>query len=102
MVNLPGRDRRRRVLKDEVLAASNNYATMRLKSDLEPAADAPRYSDAAGVENHPQITDFIPRRYPTIAALVAIGLTTTAALAAAQKFLMPYLASSAIRGAAIF
>jgi hypothetical protein len=90
------------VLKDEVLAASNNYATMRLKSDVEPAADAPRYSDAASVENHPQITDFIPRRYSTIAALVAIGLSTTAALGAAQKFLMQYLASSAIRGAAIF
>jgi hypothetical protein len=102
MVNLPGRDRRRRVLKDEVLAASNNYATMRAKTDLEPAADAPRYSDAAGVENHPQITDFIPRRYSTIAVLVAIGLATTAALAAAQMFLLPMAAARGMRGAAIF
>ena len=34
-------------------------------------SDAPRYSDAAGVENHPQITDFVPRRYRTIALLRA-------------------------------
>ena len=32
--------------------------------------DAPRYSDAAGVENHPQVTDFVPRRYRTIVTLV--------------------------------
>src|SRR5262245_23156666 len=102
MVNLPGRDRRRRVLKDEVLAASNNYATMRAKTDLEPAADAPRYSDAAGVENHPQITDFIPRRYSTIAGLVAIGVATTAALGAAQLFLLPMAAARGMRGAAMF
>jgi hypothetical protein len=67
MVNLPGRDRRRRVLKDEVLAASSNYANHRSQNDEAPAVSAPRYSDAAGVENHPQITDFIPRRYATIA-----------------------------------
>jgi len=102
MVNLPGRDRRRRVLKDEVLAASNNYATLRAKTDLEPAVDAPRYSDAAGVENHPQITDFIPRRYSTIAALVTMGAATTAALAAAQLFLLPMAAARGMRGAAMF
>jgi hypothetical protein len=102
MVNLPGRDRRRRVLKDEVLAASNNYATMRAKSDVEPAADAPRYSDAAGVENHPQITDFIPRRYSTIAVLLVIGVATTVALTAGQLFLLPLAAARGMRGAAVF
>ena len=63
MVNLPGRDRRRRVLKDEVLSASTNYSSLpRRRMTMRPDA-APRYSDAAGVENHPQITDFVPRRY---------------------------------------
>ena len=42
--------------------------------DDEPADNAPRYSDAAGVENHPQVTDFVPRRYRTIAVLVLAGV----------------------------
>ena len=82
MVNFPGRDRRRRVLKDEVLSASSNYANLRT-SDDDFADDAPRYSDAAGVENHPQVTDFIPRRYTSIAMLVGVGAVSTAVLAAA-------------------
>ena len=85
MVNFPGRDRRRRVLKDEVLAASNNHSAMRAAADAS-ADDAPRYSDAAGVENHPQVTDFIPRRYRTIAVLVLIGVGTTTVLAALDYF----------------
>jgi hypothetical protein len=85
MVNFPGRDRRRRVLKDEVLAASNNHSAMRAAADAS-ADDAPRYSDAAGVENHPQVTDFIPRRYRTIAILVMIGVGTTTVLAALDYF----------------
>ena len=56
MVNFPGRsDRRRRVLKEEVRTASGPRVT--LQADV--ADDAPRYSDAAGVENHPQVTDFV-------------------------------------------
>ncbi len=85
MVNFPGRDRRRRVLKDEVLAASNNHSAMRAAADAS-SDDAPRYSDAAGVENHPQVTDFIPRRYRTIATLVLIGVGTTTVLAALDYF----------------
>ena len=46
------------------------------------ASDAPRYSDAAGVENHPQVTDFVPRRYRTIAMFVLIGAGLTATMAA--------------------
>ena len=47
---------------------------------------APRYSDAAGVENHPQITDFVPRRYRTIGLLVLIGVVTTSGLALLHYF----------------
>lgn len=86
MVNFPGRDRRRRVLKDEVLAASNHHAALRAVSEASLAADAPRYSDAAGVENHPQVTDFVPRRYRTIVTLLLIGLGTTGGLAALDYF----------------
>ena len=41
---------------------------------IDAASQAPRYSDAAGVENHPQITDFVPRRYRTIVLLLMAGL----------------------------
>src|SRR3954452_23090653 len=83
MVNFPGRnDRRRRVLKEEVRSASGSRATLR----AAVADDAPRYSDAAGVENHPQVTDFIPRRYRTIATLVLIGVGTTTVLAVLDYF----------------
>jgi hypothetical protein len=58
---------------------------MRAAADAS-ADDAPRYSDAAGVENHPQVTDFIPRRYRTIAILVLIGVGTTTVLAALDYF----------------
>ena len=101
MVNFPGRDRRRRVLKDEVLSASSNYANLRA-SDDDFADDAPRYSDAAGVENHPQVTDFIPRRYTSIAMLVGVGAVSTAVLAAAQYFAVPALAARGIRGGEAF
>jgi hypothetical protein len=52
-----------------------------------------RYSDAAGVENHPQITDFIPRRYRTIAMLVITGVVSTFALACLHH-LAPSLAAA--------
>jgi hypothetical protein len=96
MVNLPGRDRRRRVLKDEVLSASNNYTNDRRTGDGS-ASSAPRYSDAAGVENHPQVTDFVPRRYSTIAMFVAIGAGMTAALAAIHYFALPIAAATGLQ-----
>jgi hypothetical protein len=83
MVNFPGRNgRRRRVLNEEVLAASAGRSTVRLATEESNAHQPLRYSEAAGVENHPQITDFIPRRYRTIALLVVAGAATTAGLAA--------------------
>ncbi len=87
MVNFPGRDRRRRVLKDEVLAASAHHAISNDCADDEPVA--PRYSEAAGVEHHPQITDFIPRRYRTIASVVFAGAAVTTALSAFEFFVLP-------------
>jgi hypothetical protein len=82
MVNFPGRNgRRRRVLNEEVLSASAGRTSYRPATDVEPAYQPMRYSDAAGVENHPQITDFVPRRYRTIAMLVVTGVASTVALA---------------------
>jgi hypothetical protein len=98
MVNFPGRDRRRRVLKDEVLSASNKYTNSRDTDD--EAASAPRYSDAAGVEHHPQITDFIPRKYTTIGMLLVVGVGITAALSATHYFAAQIVGATGIHNAA--
>lgn len=101
MVNLPGRnDRRRRVLKEEVLSASNNHAALRASTDAVTASGGPRYSDAAGVENHPQITDFVPRRYGTIVLLVLIGVGMTTAMGALHFFALPIAVTSGIQSTA--
>ena len=52
MLSFPGRNgRRRRVLNEEVLSASGTHVALRaLADDRDARHDAPRYSDAAGVE----------------------------------------------------
>src|SRR5262245_36877797 len=103
MVNFPGRnDRRRRVLKEEVLSASGARGTLRTIAQSTAPDNSPRYSDAASVENHPQVTDFVPRRYSTIAMLVLFGATLTAASAAAHHFLFPNAIANGFCSAAAF
>src|SRR5688572_32698211 len=63
--------RRRRVLQDEAKRGG--------QCAPPPVQEGARYTDAAGVENHPQITQFIPRRYRTyvfglVLAAAAIAL----------------------------
>ena len=82
MVNFPGRNgRRRRVLNEEVLSASSSHAVLRAFDQDGFYSRRPRYSDAAGVEHHPQITDFVPRRYRTIGLLVLVGARNDGGLA---------------------
>ncbi len=101
MVNFPGRnDRRRRVLKEEVLSASTSRATRRADDLTDATDDAPRYSDAAGVENHPQVTDFVPRRYSTIALLGLFGVALSALTAALHYFVLPMAVSRGMNSAA--
>ena len=90
MVNFPGRNgRRRRVLNEEVLAASSSHAALRAVPKIDSTRAVPRYSDAAGVENHAQITDFVPRRYRSIALLTLGGCLTTALVALLHYFAAP-------------
>jgi hypothetical protein len=99
MVNFPGRsDRRRRVLKEEVRSASGTRATLR----ADVADNAPRYTDAAGVENHPQVTDFVPRRYSTIALLGLFGAAATAVTASLHYFALPIAVSRGMNSSAAF
>ena len=98
-----GRDsRRRRVLNEEALSASTAHLAMRAGAADEPAEGAPRYSDAAGVEHHPQVTDFFPRRFRTIGALAAVGVVATAAIEALHWFVAPLAGTYGFESAAAF
>jgi len=68
------------VLKEDVLSASSSHHVMRAVGRNATDEQAPRYSDAASVENHPQVTDFVPRRFRAIAVVVALGLASTTVL----------------------
>ena len=103
MVNFPGRsDRRRRVLKEDVLSASSARAAQQAGNHSDTSDNAPRYSDAAGVENHPQITDFVPRRYATIAMVAACGVGVTALTAALHHFVLPMAVAKGMNSAVAF
>ena len=67
--------RRRRVLNEEVLTASAMGIAARSRDDLSRTPrDTPRYGVGADIENHPQITDYVPRRYYVIALGMMAGL----------------------------
>ena len=55
---------------------------------MSRATNPPRYSEAAGVEHHPQVTDFFPRRFRTIGALAAVGVAATAVIEALHWFVV--------------
>lgn len=95
MANIPGRSgRRRRVLNEEVLSASASHLALRAAEDHSAVASAHRYGDAAAIENHPQISDFIPRRHRTIAMLLVIGLVATGAVGAFHQLAAPLAAAT--------
>jgi len=71
-------DRRRRVLNDESLCAIAARSPKGAAEPSQSAGDAPRYSAQANIENHPQVTDFVPRRYRTIVLLAGLGVMTAA------------------------
>jgi len=91
MANPFGRNgRRRRVLSEEALSASSAHRALRAPGAEEDAAEAaPRYSEAAGVEHHPQVTNFVPRRFGTIALLAVAGGLSIAAVGALHWFVAP-------------
>lgn len=97
--------RRRRVLNEEIMSASALGITARGHEEdgMEPG-DTPRYGAGANIENHPQVTDYVPRRYRAIALyllgallLVAAGellALNAAALAAWAQVVSPEAISS--------
>jgi hypothetical protein len=98
-----GRDsRRRRVLNEEALSASSAHLALHSVESDAPTADTPRYSERAGVEHHPQVTDFFPRRYRTIGALAAVGIMATAGVEALHWFVAPLATKYGFESAAAF
>src|SRR5690349_4352153 len=78
--------RRRRVLNEEVRTASGlNVARVSEAVDH----DAPRYGEQASIENHPQITDYIPRRKRAVILTLLAGAATAAAAQAITRFAEP-------------
>jgi hypothetical protein len=71
--------RRRRVLHEEVRQAALQATIPMSTIDGAPT---PRYGELAGVEHHPQITDYVPRRNATILAVVAGGAAIAGGAAA--------------------
>jgi hypothetical protein len=69
--------RRRRVLNEELRSASGAFASS-ASTSAAAGADAPRYGEQAGVEHHPQITDFIPRRKRAVLTTLAVGVGVAA------------------------
>ncbi len=60
--------RLRRVLNEDL---SNSGIVTRPSEDSP--GDTPRYGAGANIENHPQITDYIPRRLGKVGAMIAAG-----------------------------
>ena len=71
--------RRRRVLNEEVLSASNIAVRSAPSSEPIEPGDTPRYGAGANIENHPQVTSFVPRRFRTLCLIALGGLTVSVA-----------------------
>lgn len=81
--------RRRRVLNEEVLSATNiaiHKGTS--QRDIEPG-DTPRYGAGANIENHPQVTSFVPRRFRMFCAFAILGIGVAIAAEAIAHFAEP-------------
>jgi hypothetical protein len=82
--------RRRRVLNDEARTASSLSLAAHTQA-AEP--DAPRYGEQASIENHPQITDYIPRRKRAVIVTLLAGLSVSAGAQALNYFARPIASS---------
>ncbi len=76
-------DRRRRVLNEEIRAAGSLSVS---HSFSESTIDSPRYGEQANIENHPQVTDFVPRRNRVVLLTVLAGLLIAAAAESLDRY----------------
>ncbi len=74
--------RRRRVLKEEVLSAGSLS-----NENLDGSTgDAPRYGVGANIENHPQVSDLVPRRFRLVALVLGLGLSVGVVAETAARY----------------
>lgn len=76
-INSSTRGRRRRMLNEEFMSASQDTH----QTYVNPSVEGSRYTEAANIENHPQITDFIPRRLRAYVTFLSASLILIAGLA---------------------
>jgi hypothetical protein len=70
------------VLNDEARTASG--LNLAAESEFDP--NAPRYGEQAGIEHHPQITDYVPRRKRALIVALTAGLGVAGGTAALTEF----------------
>ncbi|MCC6492166.1 MAG: hypothetical protein IT424_04005 [Pirellulales bacterium] len=83
--------RRRRILNEELLSGAN----LAVARPVGPSADepAPRYGEQAGIEHHPQVSDFVPRRTRTVLLMLAAGIAAAAACQSLVRYAEPIAAA---------
>ncbi|MCE9555697.1 MAG: hypothetical protein K8T91_20295, partial [Planctomycetes bacterium] len=64
-------DRRRRVLTEEVVSGAAVRSATSPRSTTPGEASVGTYADAARLENHRRVSDFVPRRLAVVALLTA-------------------------------
>jgi hypothetical protein len=77
--------RRRRVLNEEVRAAGGVSSFIQQPDESFPS-DTPRYGEQANIEHHPQVTDFVPRRFGKIVLTVLAGLSVAGMAASLDRY----------------
>lgn len=75
-------DRRRRVLTEEVVSSAAGRSATSARSNTPVEASAGAYADAARLENHRRVSDFVPRRLSVVTLLAALGAAAIGGLIA--------------------
>ncbi len=79
--------RRRRVLNEEMVAASGTQAAVGPSKDLATnKSPRPTYSEAASSSNHVRVSDFVPRRASTLWFAWVLGLLAVSGLVALDYY----------------
>jgi hypothetical protein len=76
-------------LKEELLTAGFTSRHAAAESQTLEPGDTPRYGAGANIENHPQVTDFVPRRYRALGSLLLLGIAAGGVAELAMQYAQP-------------
>ena len=82
-------DRRRRVLSEEIKATPT---AGKPRGTADAAEQGPRYEVGAAPENHPQCSDFVPRRYRTLLGCFCVGAALVTGVLSLSIYAQPWAA----------